>query len=133
MFIIIRIDAAKHMWPSDLEVIQNELNDLNEDWFPTGSKPFVYLEVIDQNNPDEVRLDEYTHLGRWVFPRWSLLKLCPESYSINKQNMVVSMTKSEFVIKIWKTMRNFNICSNLFDKVTLNSSFLHIKSSSPHL
>jgi alpha-amylase len=66
VFKYFRFDAAKHMWPADLEVVQNGLHDLNTTWFPAGQKPFIYLEVIDQNNPDEVRLTEYTHLGRQV-------------------------------------------------------------------
>ncbi|XP_010182267.1 PREDICTED: pancreatic alpha-amylase-like, partial [Mesitornis unicolor] len=42
-----RIDAAKHMWPVDVKVILDKLKDLNTKWFPAGTKPFIYQEVID--------------------------------------------------------------------------------------
>lgn len=41
-----RIDAAKHMWPADLRAILDKLKDLNTRWFPAGTKPFIYQEVI---------------------------------------------------------------------------------------
>lgn len=42
------MDAAKHMWPSDLQAIYGRVNSLSsEHGFPTGSKPFIYQEVID--------------------------------------------------------------------------------------
>ena len=62
--IIYRLDASKHMWPDDIEQILIGLDDLDTRWFAAGSKPFIYLEVIDQNNPDEIRIQEYVHLGR---------------------------------------------------------------------
>ena len=52
-----RVDAAKHMWVKDLEVIQNRLNDL-----PDGGRPFVYHEVIDQSN-GPVTAQQYTSIG----------------------------------------------------------------------
>ncbi|XP_037814298.1 alpha-amylase 2-like, partial [Lucilia sericata] len=43
-----RMDAAKHMWPEDLEAIYADLNDLNEDFgFAANSRPYIYQEVID--------------------------------------------------------------------------------------
>lgn len=43
-----RIDAANRMWPEDLEVIFEALNDLNTNHgFAGGSRPFIYQEVID--------------------------------------------------------------------------------------
>uniref|UniRef100_A0A8C5JQN3 alpha-amylase n=1 Tax=Junco hyemalis TaxID=40217 RepID=A0A8C5JQN3_JUNHY len=41
-----RIDAAKHMWPADVKAILDKLEDLNTQWFPAGTKPFIYQEVI---------------------------------------------------------------------------------------
>jgi alpha-amylase len=41
-----RVDAAKHMWPEDLELIQNNLHDLNTQWFPSGAKAFFGMEVL---------------------------------------------------------------------------------------
>ena len=38
-----RVDASKHMWPEDLKLIYNQLNDL-----PEGGRPTIYQEVIDQ-------------------------------------------------------------------------------------
>ena len=40
-----RVDAAKHMWPEDLEAIQNRLHDLNTRWFQSGAKAFFGMEV----------------------------------------------------------------------------------------
>ena len=37
------MDAAKHMWPADIEALQAKLNDV-----PSGGRPFFYMEVIDQ-------------------------------------------------------------------------------------
>lgn len=43
-----RIDAAKHMWPSDLNVIYSRLKNLNtEHGFPENARPFIFQEVID--------------------------------------------------------------------------------------
>ena len=36
------------MWPGDLEIIYNQLKDLNTSHgFVTGTRPFIYQEVID--------------------------------------------------------------------------------------
>lgn len=43
-----RIDAAKHMWPSDLEAIYGRINSLSSyHGFGDGARPFIYQEVID--------------------------------------------------------------------------------------
>lgn len=43
-----RVDAAKHMWPADLAAIYGSVNSLRtEHGFASGSKPFIYQEVID--------------------------------------------------------------------------------------
>lgn len=44
-----RIDAAKHMWPGDIKAFLDKLNTLNTRWFPSGTKPFIYQEVISMN------------------------------------------------------------------------------------
>ena len=58
-----RVDAAKHMWANEIEMIQNAVNDLNTNYFPANSKPFFYHEVIDMNNEPTGGAD-YAHLGR---------------------------------------------------------------------
>ncbi|XP_052747661.1 alpha-amylase 2-like isoform X1 [Galleria mellonella] len=59
----LRIDAAKHMWPSDLKEIYNRLNNLNTDFgFPPKSKPYIYQEVIYYGN-EPIKPSEYTSLG----------------------------------------------------------------------
>lgn len=46
-----RIDAAKHQWPNDLEIIYNRLKKLNTSFgFAENSDPFIYQEVIDTGN-----------------------------------------------------------------------------------
>jgi len=43
-----RVDAAKHMWPGDMQIIMSRLNDLNTDHgFAPGTRPFIAQEVID--------------------------------------------------------------------------------------
>ncbi|XP_018017055.1 alpha-amylase 1 isoform X2 [Hyalella azteca] len=58
-----RVDACKHMWPGDLDVIFNGLNNLNTDYFPAGSRPTIFQEVIDQGG-EPVTASQYTGLGR---------------------------------------------------------------------
>ncbi|KAJ8969370.1 hypothetical protein NQ317_002003 [Molorchus minor] len=52
-----RVDAAKHMWPADLEVIYGTVNDIAE-----GGRPFFYQEVIDLGG-EAISKDEYTSFG----------------------------------------------------------------------
>lgn len=43
-----RVDAAKHMWPSDLQNIYGRVSGLSsEHGFVAGSRPFIFQEVID--------------------------------------------------------------------------------------
>ncbi len=58
-----RVDAAKHMWPKDLEAIFTQLNHLNTDYFSPNSKPFFYHEVIDYGNGG-IKSQEYLGIGR---------------------------------------------------------------------
>ena len=44
-----RIDAAKHMWPNDLEAIWISLDDLRANHFGPGRKPYFYLEVCSEH------------------------------------------------------------------------------------
>ncbi|XP_054773707.2 alpha-amylase A-like [Lytechinus pictus] len=47
-----RVDAAKHMWPGDLENIFGRVN----------GNPYVYLEVIDQGG-EPITASQYTNIG----------------------------------------------------------------------
>src|SRR5207249_3027648 len=58
-----RIDAAKHMWPDDLSAIIDNLNELNTNFFPSGSKAFVYQEVIDLGG-EPITTAMYLGVGR---------------------------------------------------------------------
>lgn len=43
-----RVDAAKHMWPEDLQYIYGKAKNLNtEHGFSAEARPFFYQEVID--------------------------------------------------------------------------------------
>ncbi|XP_015605017.1 alpha-amylase 1 isoform X2 [Cephus cinctus] len=54
-----RIDAAKHMWPNDLEIIYNKLHNLStKHGFKSGQRPYIYQEVID-NGGEAVSSKEY--------------------------------------------------------------------------
>ncbi|XP_055636514.1 alpha-amylase A-like [Toxorhynchites rutilus septentrionalis] len=58
-----RVDAVKHMWPEDLELIYNRLSNLNVNHgFRVGAKAFLTQEVIDLGG-EAIGRDEYTHLG----------------------------------------------------------------------
>nr|AKN63428.1 alpha amylase [Cosmopolites sordidus] len=59
-----RVDAAKHMWPADLEAIFGSVKDLNTDQgFPSGARAFIFQEVIDTGS-DPVKNTEYTSFGK---------------------------------------------------------------------
>ncbi|XP_076048345.1 alpha-amylase 1-like isoform X2 [Oratosquilla oratoria] len=58
-----RIDASKHMWPGDLQMIVNRLNNLNSEYFGPGLRPFVVQEVID-NGGEAINSGEYVDIGR---------------------------------------------------------------------
>ncbi|KAJ8392594.1 hypothetical protein AAFF_G00074720 [Aldrovandia affinis] len=58
-----RVDACKHMWPEDLRTIYGRLHNLNTAWFPPGSKPFIYQEVIDLGG-EPIKACEYYEMGR---------------------------------------------------------------------
>uniref|UniRef100_F6ZTX2 alpha-amylase n=1 Tax=Ciona intestinalis TaxID=7719 RepID=F6ZTX2_CIOIN len=58
-----RVDACKHMWPGDLEVIFGSLNDLSTaKGFSGGSRPYIYQEVIDQGG-EPITADQYFSCG----------------------------------------------------------------------
>ncbi|XP_065557068.1 alpha-amylase 1-like [Artemia franciscana] len=59
----VRIDAAKHMWPEDINVMLSGVNPLPTDQnFPPGSKFWVFTEVIDRND-GAIKVDEYYDMG----------------------------------------------------------------------
>ncbi|KAF3428680.1 hypothetical protein E2986_14110 [Frieseomelitta varia] len=58
-----RIDAAKHMWPSDLNNIYSRIKDLNtKHGFPANARPYIYQEVIDYGN-EAISKREYNQLA----------------------------------------------------------------------
>ncbi|KAJ9587506.1 hypothetical protein L9F63_028241, partial [Diploptera punctata] len=58
------VDAAKHMWPSDLEYIYNQVKNLStEHGFNNDSKPFFYQEVIDLGG-EGIHSTDYIGFGR---------------------------------------------------------------------
>lgn len=66
-----RVDACKHMWPSDLKVIFSRLSNLSvEHGFARGSKPFIFQEVIDLGG-EAISSKEYTDLGAVTEFRYS--------------------------------------------------------------
>uniref|UniRef100_A0A673K3G2 alpha-amylase n=1 Tax=Sinocyclocheilus rhinocerous TaxID=307959 RepID=A0A673K3G2_9TELE len=58
-----RVDACKHMWPGDLTNVYGRLKTLNTKWFPSGTKPFIYQEVIDLGG-EPIKASEYYGLAR---------------------------------------------------------------------
>ncbi|CAN7999456.1 unnamed protein product, partial [Ixodes hexagonus] len=59
-----RFDAAKHMWPEDLEVIYGRMQNLSTEFFPVGTRPLIFQEVIDIRNGEPVTREQYTSFGR---------------------------------------------------------------------
>lgn len=81
-----RLDAAKHMWPGDIKAILNKLQNLNTKWFPSGTKPFIFQEVIDLGG-EGISVNEYFGNGRVtefkygaklgnVIRKWNGEKMC---------------------------------------------------------
>ncbi|KDR10404.1 alpha-amylase 1-like [Zootermopsis nevadensis] len=59
-----RVDAAKHMWPEDLQYIYSQIKDLSTlHGFAPQTRPFIYQEVIDYGS-EAVKSGEYSDLGR---------------------------------------------------------------------
>ncbi|KAK3593460.1 hypothetical protein CHS0354_020226 [Potamilus streckersoni] len=58
-----RIDAAKHMWPGDLTALLGRVHNLNTKYFPSGTKPLIYQEVIDMGG-EPIKMSEYFQSGR---------------------------------------------------------------------
>jgi len=58
-----RFDAAKHMWPGDLQAILGKLKNARADIFGANKRPFVFHEVIDLGG-EPITGSEYTGLGR---------------------------------------------------------------------
>ncbi|CAF1483031.1 unnamed protein product [Rotaria sordida] len=58
-----RIDAAKHMWPEDLNKIIRMLKNLREDIYGPNHRPFIYFEVIDMGG-GSIRANHYSWMGR---------------------------------------------------------------------
>ncbi|XP_055332054.1 pancreatic alpha-amylase-like [Paramacrobiotus metropolitanus] len=58
-----RVDASKHMWPAHLEALFGGLNNLNTTYFPAGSRPYVFHEVIDLGG-EPITGREYLGSGR---------------------------------------------------------------------
>ncbi|KAG9462651.1 hypothetical protein GDO78_013644 [Eleutherodactylus coqui] len=58
-----RLDACKHMWPGDIQAIISRLNNLNTKWFPSGSRPFIFQEVIDLGG-EGISAKEYNYIGQ---------------------------------------------------------------------
>ncbi|XP_020006677.2 pancreatic alpha-amylase-like [Castor canadensis] len=58
-----RLDASKHMWPGDIKAVLDKLHNLNTKWFASGSKPFIFQEVIDLGG-EAITSSEYFGNGR---------------------------------------------------------------------
>lgn len=58
-----RVDAAKHMWPGDMDAIFKRLKNVRSDVFGEGKRPFIYQEVIDLGG-EPIKNTDYTYLGR---------------------------------------------------------------------
>ena len=83
-----RVDACKHMWPGDLEIIFRNMPDVQ--W---GGRPFIAQEVIDQGG-EPITAGEYTGIGR----------VTEFKYCLNVGNNVYSMQHLETLGPNWGMM-----------------------------
>ncbi|MCI3325434.1 alpha-amylase family glycosyl hydrolase, partial [Escherichia coli] len=58
-----RVDAAKHMWPGDLQAIFGRFKNLRSDIYGGSKTPLILQEVIDQGG-EPIKADEYLATGR---------------------------------------------------------------------
>ncbi|XP_065082523.1 alpha-amylase A-like [Ochlerotatus camptorhynchus] len=66
-----RVDAAKHMWPGDLQAIYSSLSNLAQNHgFPQNARPFITQVVVDMSG-DGISKHEYTALGTITEFRYS--------------------------------------------------------------
>nr|ATU82421.1 venom alpha amylase [Lethocerus distinctifemur] len=66
-----RIDAAKHMWPQDLQYIYSQIKSLSTDHgFKAGTRPYIYQEVIDLGG-EGIKATDYTGFGSVVDFKYS--------------------------------------------------------------
>lgn len=64
LIVSLSMDAAKHMWPADLNAIYSRLRNLNEHHgFPSNSQAFIFQEVIDYNGHEAVSKYQYDDIG----------------------------------------------------------------------
>lgn len=57
------MDAAKHMWPKDLEIIYSRVKNLSlEHGFAPGTRPYIFQEVIDYGG-EGISKYEYNDIG----------------------------------------------------------------------
>ncbi|VDN60120.1 unnamed protein product [Dracunculus medinensis] len=60
-----RIDASKHMWPGDLEIILKRTKNIKNNIYGPNKRPFAVHEVIDLGG-EAIRCDEYITIGRYT-------------------------------------------------------------------
>lgn len=66
-----RVDAAKHMWPSDLRTIYSRVRNLNRTHgFPNDAQPYIFQEVIDYGN-EAISKREYNGIGAVIEFKYS--------------------------------------------------------------
>uniref|UniRef100_A0A0N5AFH8 Alpha-amylase n=1 Tax=Syphacia muris TaxID=451379 RepID=A0A0N5AFH8_9BILA len=68
-----RLDASKHMWPEDLEVILGRVKNLRSDIFGENQRPLFIHEVTDRTGKESVKCAEYTKIGRYTAFNYGLI------------------------------------------------------------
>ena len=75
-FLGFRVDAAKHMWPADIEALQAKLHDVKD-----GGRPYFFHEVIDLNQNGEISVNEYFGVGQTTEFRYCVkIKQCADGF-----------------------------------------------------
>ena len=58
-----RFDAAKHMWPGDIQAVLGKLKNVREDVFGQNKRPFIFQEVIDLGG-EPIKTTDYSGFSR---------------------------------------------------------------------
>ncbi|XP_069940254.1 alpha-amylase A-like isoform X4 [Cherax quadricarinatus] len=66
-----RVEAAKYVWPEDLEAILSLTNNLNTaEGFPSATRPFIYHQINDQGG-EPISVNDYFGIGLTTEYRYS--------------------------------------------------------------
>ena len=79
-----RSDASKHIWPKDLKAILDSVHNLNTQYFPANSRPFVFHEAYPSQSPNGVGIvNTWLSVEFWAFKPCGTCRVCSANRTIN--------------------------------------------------